>query len=170
MSDTRAPLQPRFLLPLPLRQAMLDHTAACLPEEACGLFGGRITTDGLVFHAECWLPVENALHSPVRFRMDPTAQLDGFRAIEEAGLELVAFFHSHPHGPNHPSPTDLGEFAYPGVLSLIVSPAAADGWQARAYQIEGVLSPMAAFSEVEIFSPAADGGARPARRDAHGAA
>ena len=111
-------------------QQMLEHLLACLPAEGCGLLGG-LAGD---LRSQVMLPVPNALNSPVRFRMDPTAQMQAFYALEARGLELLAVFHSHPAGPHHPSATDLAEFAYPGVLYLIWSPAAW-GWQCHAYRI-----------------------------------
>jgi proteasome lid subunit RPN8/RPN11 len=88
------------------------------------------------------LPVENELHSPVRFRMAPAEQLKAFYWLEEQNLELSAIFHSHPQGPEHPSETDLADFAYPGVLMLILSPINLivpldniENWQIRVFQI-----------------------------------
>jgi len=138
-----------FLTPA-LWQAMLEHSLACLPEEACGLLGGLLAEDGRSARVARALLIENALHSPVRFRMAPEEQLKAFLALETDGLELVAFFHSHPKGPSHPSPTDLGEFAYPGVLSLILSPSANGGWQLRAFAIHGVYDTSAAYNEVAV--------------------
>ena len=69
-----------------------------------------------------FLPVENMLHSPVRFQMEPSAQFKALLNIEEAGQELLAIFHSHPTGPARPSETDVAEFYYPGALVLIASP------------------------------------------------
>src|SRR5512146_1553484 len=114
-----APLTP-FILPDSLRQEMIEHVLSCLPEEACGLLGGRREdpqgTPDSPFTAAAVLPIENELHSLVRFRMAPAEQLKAFYWLEEHGLELAAIFHSHPQGPDHPSATDLAEFAYPGVL------------------------------------------------------
>ena len=36
-------------------------------------------------------------------------------------LELVGFYHSHPHGPPGPSQTDIDECNYHGYAFLIVS-------------------------------------------------
>jgi len=113
-----------------LRAKMLAWVLANLPEEACGLVGGRAGEALLVFTAE------NELHSPRRFRMRPTDQLRGFRLFEEQGLELLAIFHSHPAGPPGPSPTDIAEAYYPETLTLIWSPGEA-GWTLRAYRVEG---------------------------------
>lgn len=114
-------------------QAMLAQVQANAPEEACGLLGGRL--EGGEAQVETVLPVENALHSPFRFRMAPEAQLQGFHRLEAEGLELVAIFHSHPTGPDHPSPTDLEEFAYPGVVSVIWYPDVR-GWQFRGFSLD----------------------------------
>ena len=117
---------------------MLDHLLACLPEEACGLLGGRLGLPASGHPARCQavLPVPNALHSPVRFRMDPAEQLKAFYWFEEHGLDLVAIFHSHPGGPGHPSATDLAEFAYPGTFYLIWSPGPPEtGWQLNAFHL-----------------------------------
>ena len=114
-------------------QDMRQEVARWAPEEACGLAAGR---PGLV---EQIYPVANRLHSSTRFEMDPLEQLRAFQEIEAAGLELVAIYHSHPLGPPNPSPTDLAEFAYPGVIYLIWMPesdAALDGWEMRGYDLD----------------------------------
>jgi proteasome lid subunit RPN8/RPN11 len=109
---------------------MLGHLLECLPAEGCGMLGGLPGE----LRSRVVLPVPNALNSPVRFRMNPEEQLKAFYALEERGLDMLAVFHSHPAGPDHPSQTDLAEFAYPGILYLIWSPAAGE-WQCRAYRI-----------------------------------
>jgi proteasome lid subunit RPN8/RPN11 len=118
-------------------RAMLAHGTACLPEEGCGLLGGRFDEGGTA-RVEVVFPVENELHSPVRFRMAPLEQLRVFQEIERRNLDLVGIFHSHPTGPDHPSVTDLAEFFYPGVPVVILSPGpgAAGVWQVKAFHIE----------------------------------
>ena len=129
-------------LRIPIRhwQTMLDHVRACLPEEACGVLGG---SEGAV--ARAW-PVENAAHSPVRFRMEPRAQVESLLAIEADGLELLAIYHSHPMGPTRPSGTDQAEWAYPEALSLIWC---CEGgiWGAQAFDLSGD-SPMSVDIEL----------------------
>jgi proteasome lid subunit RPN8/RPN11 len=71
--------------------------------------------------------------------MEPREQLRAFLDIETAGLMLCAIYHSHPAGPDHPSPMDLVEFAYPGVLYLIWAPeqpGPSPIWNARAFIID----------------------------------
>ncbi len=90
-------------LPSGVWAAMFEHVLACLPEEACGLLGGKGERANLA------IPVENQLRSPTRFRMAPVAQLEAMLRLEQLGLDLVAIFHSHPNGPPTPSHTDLDE-------------------------------------------------------------
>jgi proteasome lid subunit RPN8/RPN11 len=121
-------------IPLVVWQAMHDEVVRWAPEEACGLLAGQ--SCGQVERA---MPVTNRLHSPSRFEMEPREQLRAFLDIEAAGSVLCAIYHSHPAGPDHPSPTDLVEFAYPGVIYLIWAPeqpGAAPLWNARAFIID----------------------------------
>jgi proteasome lid subunit RPN8/RPN11 len=99
------------------------------PEEACGLVAGR---DNIALEV---IPVTNALHSPVRYRMDPQEQLEAFTRIEERGLEIVGIYHSHPSGPAQPSPTDIAEAFYPEAVYLIWSRSEQD-WNVRGFLIE----------------------------------
>lgn len=98
------------------------------PEEACGLIAGR---DNIGVEV---IPVTNALHSPVRYRMDPKEQLEAFNRIEELGLEIIAIYHSHPAGPDYPSPTDVGEAFYPEAVYLIWF-RSTQGWDCRGFLI-----------------------------------
>ena len=110
-------------------QQMLQHVRSCFPEEACGLIGGKQN------RAKQIIPIENELHSPVRFRMKPEQQLNGFLTLEQAGLDLIGIYHSHPTGPDYPSDTDRLEFAYPGTIYLIVSLNNMD-WKVRGFQLD----------------------------------
>jgi proteasome lid subunit RPN8/RPN11 len=116
-------------------QAMRRHVTRRLPLEACGLLAGRISPGGKSARVERTIGVPNAERSPVRFRMPPRLQLRAFRQIEAAGLKLVGIYHSHPDGPEVPSPTDLAEAAYPAA-SLIWSRREGK-WQVRGFRIEG---------------------------------
>jgi proteasome lid subunit RPN8/RPN11 len=100
-----------------------------VPEEACGLLAGLENQVKLV------LPIANELHSPVRFRMAARDQLTAFERIDQAGMELLGIYHSHPNGPDRPSVTDIAEAFYPEVIYLIWSPQ--DGaWSCRAFNIQ----------------------------------
>jgi [CysO sulfur-carrier protein]-S-L-cysteine hydrolase len=119
----------KLFLTFAQRRKMELHIQACLPEEACGLAGGRGQ------RLEMILPVTNRLHSPVRFEMEPVEMLQAFERFEATGMELAAIFHSHPKGPPVPSETDLASFFYPGVAYLIWAPEGVE-WQVRGFIIE----------------------------------
>jgi proteasome lid subunit RPN8/RPN11 len=113
------------------------------PEEACGLLGGL---DGQVLEV---IPVPNALHSPVRYRMDPRDQWQAFQTIEQHGLELLGIYHSHPHGPEVPSETDVAESFYPESAYLIWSKRMGP-WRCLAFQINnGQVWPVSIFVETQ---------------------
>ena len=107
---------------------MRRYVISQAPLEGCGLLAGRNRV------VEDVLPVKNAEGSPVRFRMEPKAQLRAFEQIEIAGQEILAIFHSHPKGSSTPSPTDIREAAYE-VVHIIWSPVGRR-WQARGFWIE----------------------------------
>lgn len=115
------------LSPLIFRE-MKEHVIRSLPEEACGLLGGK---RGI---AEVVLPVTNMLHSATRFEMEPAEQLKAFLYLEERQMDLVGVYHSHPKGPEVPSDTDISHFYYPGVISLIWSYDGTE-WKVRAFNI-----------------------------------
>ena len=102
-------------LPQQLQEEMVAHVTGLFPEEACGLVGGQ---DG---RAARLYPVENMLHSPVAFEMEPLQQIRAMLALEGEGLELLAIYHSHPHGPARPSASDVAQAYYPDAAQIIIS-------------------------------------------------
>ena len=112
-----------------LYERMLAHLRAAYPEEACGLLAGSSGEAAALY------PVENQLHSPIAFEMEPLQQLQAFMSCEEAGWELLAIYHSHPHGPETPSAQDVSQAYYPDALTVIVSLAEPDRPVARAFAI-----------------------------------
>ncbi len=112
-------------------QQMQDHILKNLPEEACGMLGGKEN------QVEVVLPITNQAHSPVRYYMEPIEMLKAFEWLEQQGLEMIGAFHSHPMGPDHPSETDIREFAYPGTAMLIWSPMDENHWGVKGFIIEG---------------------------------
>lgn len=107
---------------------MRTHVEINAPLEACGLLAGKNDSVEKVFL------ITNQAQSPVRFRMDPTEQLNALDWIDSNGLELLAIFHSHPAGPETVSVTDIEEAAYP-VVNIIWS-RSNGSWQARGFWIE----------------------------------
>jgi proteasome lid subunit RPN8/RPN11 len=103
-------------IPARIRDQLIRHAIAELPNEACGLVAGN----GRV---ERFYPMSNADHSPTTYRLDPGEQLQVFNEIEERGWELFGIFHSHTHTEAFPSPTDRRQAFYPEANYLLVSVA-----------------------------------------------
>jgi proteasome lid subunit RPN8/RPN11 len=86
------------VIPADVREALVAHSRAEAPNEACGLV---LLRDG---HAERYEPGRNGAASPYRFELefdDPEIWY-----AEDAGYE-VAVFHSHLSAPARPSRTDV---------------------------------------------------------------
>jgi [CysO sulfur-carrier protein]-S-L-cysteine hydrolase len=103
-------------LPTALATLMLDHARAELPNEACGLVGGVVATGrASSFHA-----ARNRHASPLRYDVQPEDLVRIMFALESAGEELIAVFHSHTRSPAAPSLADVREARY-DVVHLIAT-------------------------------------------------
>jgi proteasome lid subunit RPN8/RPN11 len=96
-------------------EALIQQAQAAYPLETCGLMGGD---DNRVWRL---YPVENIRSSPIEYEMDPTEQLRAMLDMEEKSWELLAIYHSHPHGPQMPSDTDVDQAYYPESAYVIIS-------------------------------------------------
>jgi len=117
-----------------ISQALIDemvaHAREDLPNECCGMIGGR---DG---EAARIVRVENAAASPLRYEMDPQGQYDALKAIEDAGEELVAIYHSHTRSAAYPSQTDVNEAVmWPEQVYVIVSLQDEDAPDVKAFDL-----------------------------------
>lgn len=125
-----------LMIPIPLAEQLLEHARSELPNEACGLLAGSLA-DGvaLAYHR-----ARNSEASPLRYNVDPEDLVRIVFAIEEAGQDLVAIFHSHTRSPAVPSATDRRAAQYPGVFYLLATLAdstAAPQRALRAWRIHG---------------------------------
>ena len=82
-----------------LLDEIVAHARDDAPNECCGLVGGRDGRATSVHRAK------NLYPSPLRFEVANPVPL--LRAIEEAGEELVAIYHSHTRSEAYPSQTDV---------------------------------------------------------------
>ncbi len=65
-------------------------------------------------------PLENVATDPTRaYVAEPAGLARALASIRSERLELVAIYHSHPHGPANPSETDIARAAW-DVPNLIV--------------------------------------------------
>jgi proteasome lid subunit RPN8/RPN11 len=84
-------------VPAEIRRALVEHSEAEAPNEACGLV---VLRDGI---AERYERGRNAAASPYRFELEVDPDL---WFLEDDGYEL-AVFHSHLSSPPRPSRTDV---------------------------------------------------------------
>jgi proteasome lid subunit RPN8/RPN11 len=95
---------------------MVAHAREDLPNECCGMVGGR---DG---EATVVIRVGNSAASPLRYEMDPQEQYNALKEVEDGGGELLAIYHSHTKSAAYPSQTDVNQaVAWPDQVYVIVS-------------------------------------------------
>ena len=104
-----------LVLPRLLQNEIVAHAKAGLPNEACGILGGR---DGT---ATRFFPAINGQPSPYFYDIDSQDLLRIVLEIEDADEDIVCIYHSHVESPAFPSRTDVELAAWPDAAYLIVS-------------------------------------------------
>jgi proteasome lid subunit RPN8/RPN11 len=74
------------------------------PVEACAILFGKLSQNQALIEKVKFVP--NALHSTVRFEINPERVATAITEAEKDGLDFIGLFHSHP-APAVPSPIDL---------------------------------------------------------------
>jgi proteasome lid subunit RPN8/RPN11 len=98
-----------------LYEQILEQARAEAPGECCGMIASR---DGV---AETVYPATNAAASPpYAYEIDSADLYRIQMAIEDAGLDLGAIYHSHPRSEPVPSQTDINLAFYPEAIYIIV--------------------------------------------------
>jgi proteasome lid subunit RPN8/RPN11 len=126
--------------------AILAHADAGGDEEVCGVLGGERRGEGSddEGYVETVHRAANAADDPrTRYLIDPEEQLAIVEAIEDAGRQVVGFYHSHPRGPPVPSETDAERAAWPGYSYAICVPGEQPylgswRWTGEAFEREAV--------------------------------
>jgi proteasome lid subunit RPN8/RPN11 len=131
-----------LVFPSDLRAELIAHARQGEPDEVCGILAGR---DGVISHV---FPVRNTAESvtaehgvfrdrdtgraangraAVHYYMDPRDQLRVYNRIDDLGLDVVGYYHSHTHTEARPSATDIRLASdlspYYVLVSLTHSPA-----------------------------------------------
>jgi proteasome lid subunit RPN8/RPN11 len=110
---------------------MVAHAREDLPNECCGMIGGR---DG---EATEVVRVLNSAASPLRYEMDPQGQYNALKSIEDDGDELLGIYHSHTKSAAYPSQTDVNQaVAWPDQVYVIVSLADPEAPDVKAYLLK----------------------------------
>ncbi len=149
-----------------VRDAIVEHARDGAPEEVCGVLGG-VHDDGGIdgpdapdsseetdddgrddprsSRARTSHRVPNVASAPrTRYELDPPEQFEAMEAIEDAGDDVVGFYHSHPRGPPAPSATDEALATWTGYSYVIVSLGGPEPelgswrWTAEAFERERV--------------------------------
>ncbi|MFL6042884.1 MAG: Mov34/MPN/PAD-1 family protein [Gaiellales bacterium] len=118
-----------MVIPAAMRDQIVAHARAGLPNEACGIIAGR---DG---RAERFFPAQPDEPSPYYYRIDARDQIRIMNEIDDAGLDLIGIYHSHVASPAFPSRTDAEQAFWPDAVYVIVS-LAGGGVELKGYRIE----------------------------------
>jgi proteasome lid subunit RPN8/RPN11 len=115
-------------------EAMIDHAQQSPDVEVCGLLGGVV--EGNIWQTTGCYPAMNvAPHPATTYTLDPVELVEVFYKLQQQGQRLIGIYHSHPHGPAHPSPTDIAQATYPDVAYLILYREADGTFRGAAWRI-----------------------------------
>ena len=120
-----------ILLPQDLADEIIRHAKDEAPNECCGVLLGKGDAVSDVRRAR------NVKASPVEYEIDPKEHVELLRAADEAGLDVVGFYHSHTFSEAYPSVTDISKMSDWGYFYLITSLAAAAAPTVRAFWFLG---------------------------------
>lgn len=103
-------------MPSALAEALRAHARRAAPAECVGLLFGR-RVDGRVTRAA---PLSNHASTPqTTFFAAPQELFDALQGAAARTEDLLAIYHSHPHGPPHPSATDVAAARYPALCVIV---------------------------------------------------
>ncbi|MBI2094861.1 MAG: M67 family metallopeptidase [Candidatus Omnitrophica bacterium] len=129
-------------LPRKIYDRMIEHAKKGYPNEACGILAGLARSEVSEF-----FPMRNADESSISYFMDPREQLEVFKKMRTAGLEMNGIFHSHVASVAAPSQKDRRLAFYPDASYLIVSLSDLDRPVLRSFKIK---DEMVAEEEIKI--------------------
>jgi proteasome lid subunit RPN8/RPN11 len=155
----------RLTFPRALRDELVAHARQGDPDEVCGILAGRGDTIERVFPVRntadeigsdqgVFRDRESGQPAPgrrrVHYYMDPKDQLRVYNEIDELGLDLIGYYHSHTHTEARPSPTDVRLATDLAAYYVLVSLEDKDEPAVRAWRISKA-DPMAETGEtVEV--------------------
>jgi [CysO sulfur-carrier protein]-S-L-cysteine hydrolase len=102
-------------LPEALRDEIVAHARAGLPNEACGILGGR-EGEATSFH-----PTRNEDESPYRYSVHRDDLVRVWAELDDADDEIVGIYHSHTRSAPYPSRTDVELATWPEAAYVIVA-------------------------------------------------
>ena len=102
-------------IPSQIIKELFYHAKTGLPEEVCGYLAGSGREVTRQFR------LTNIDHSNEHFSFDPKEQFQAVREARQAGLQILANYHSHPETPARPSQEDIRLAFDPNISYMIVS-------------------------------------------------
>jgi proteasome lid subunit RPN8/RPN11 len=139
-----------LIFPEALRQELIEHAREGDPDEVCGMLGGRdnrvelvrrvrniadeVSAEREVFR-DRHTAVPTSGRRAVHYYMDSLDQLKAYGEIDDQGLDVIAYYHSHTHTEARPSPTDVRLAQDLSVLWVLVSLEDATHPAVRAWRI-----------------------------------
>ena len=136
----------RLSLPAALAEELLAHARREAPNEACGILAGSLASG----RATAYHPARNADASPYVYTVHPDDLVRIVLAIDDAGEDLLAIFHSHTHTPAIPSPTDRRQAQYPDAFYLLASLTDPDAGPMAALRAWRITDGQATEAQLEI--------------------
>ncbi|MBI5253938.1 MAG: M67 family metallopeptidase [Euryarchaeota archaeon] len=97
-----------------------EHARKEAPREACGVLAGA-RKDGQRIVRKIYECKNVSRYPETTYEISPEELLRVITEIEESGLELLGFYHSHPMGLEHPSYIDVSRATWAGYSYVIVS-------------------------------------------------
>ena len=119
-----------MIVPRAVRDAVVAHAREAAPAECCGMLVGTPAAIAASVRAT------NLSENRSRFLIDPKDHIQARRDARAAGMDVVGFYHSHPHSVPLPSETDLADASYANHLYLIVG-LAGEAAELRLYRFTG---------------------------------
>ena len=100
-----------------LVDAMVAHSRADHPDEACGVIAGSASS-GV---PERFIPMLNAARSPTFYEFDSTDLLRLYREMDDRDEVPVVVYHSHTATEAYPSRTDIALASEPEAHYVLIS-------------------------------------------------
>lgn len=102
-----------------LAKKLEEHARGEAPREACGVLAGVSAKEKLV--RKIYKCKNVSRYPETTYEISPEELLQVITEIEESGLELLGFYHSHPIPLEHPSYIDAGRATWSGHSYVIIS-------------------------------------------------
>lgn len=103
---------------------MEDHAKSQEPNEACGIIAGKGNSAEKIFRCK-----NVSKNQSSHYEIAPVELIGVFNDVEEAGLEILGFYHSHPGGPLAPSNIDHATATWHGHSYVILHPGGVGSWR-----------------------------------------